>query len=470
MFIYGKTEKDCPRIKKTGIKEPEKRKVYRSLFLYFIKEKGKKQRKKGKEKGKGKLTERKMRVILQIEQRKQEGQDFQKKDRPFSKGLCSIYKQLLLPAHGVFLCFAHCILKKEKGGLCMSTKRDYYEVLGLNRNADAAAIKKAFRKLAKKYHPDINGDDPVAAEKFKEVNEAYEVLSDKEKRKLYDQFGFAAFDQTGSAYDGGNSQSWKGADSGGFWRKGSGPNGQQYREYHYSGGNGADFEDILKNMFDGFGGGGTGKGGSRYNSFFGDDYGDAFSGFGGGKSYSGYASGKGQDITAEIRVDFEDALYGADKTISLQNEQGRTQSYQIHIPAGIESGKKIRLQGKGQSGANGQAGDLYLLVHVRESPVYERKGQDLYFTARIPFTTAVLGGEEIIKTPYGNVKCRIKEGTAPGSKIRLKGKGLPSMKNKNQRGDAYVRLEIQSPGYMSPAAKQKLREYQQAMGEKRAWN
>ena len=349
----------------------------------------------------------------------------------------------------------------------MSTKRDYYEVLGLNRNADAAAIKKAFRKLAKKYHPDTNGDDPVAAEKFKEVNEAYEVLSDKEKRKQYDQFGFAAFDQTGGAYNAGDGQSWKGADGSGFWRSGSGSNGQQYREYHYSGGNAADFDDILKNMF----GGGRSRAGSgsksRYSSFFGNDFGDAFGGFGGGNSYS---SGKGQDITAEITVAFEDALYGADRTISLQNEQGRSQSYQVHIPAGIESGKKIRLQGKGQTGANGQAGDLYLLVNVQESPIYERKGQDLYFTARIPFTSAVFGGEEIIKTPYGNVNCKIKEGTVPGSKIRLKGKGMPSMKNKNQRGDAYVRIEIQAPGYMSPAAKQKLREYQQVMGEKRAWN
>ena len=348
----------------------------------------------------------------------------------------------------------------------MSTKRDYYDVLGLNRNADNAAIKKAFRRLAKKYHPDTNGDDPVAAEKFKEVNEAYEVLSDKEKRKQYDQFGFSAFDQTGSSYNAGGVQAWNGADGSGFWRSGSEPNGRQYREYHYSGGNAADFDDILKNMFGG-GRSRAGGGNSRYSSFFGDDYEDAFGSFGRGSTYS---AGKGQDITAEITVDFEDALYGADKTISLQNEQGRTQSYQVHIPAGIESGKKIRLQGKGQAGANGQAGDLYLLVQVKESPLYERKGQDLYFTARIPFTSAVLGGEEIIKTPYGNVKCRIKEGTLPGSKIRLKGKGMPSMKNKNQRGDAYVRIEIQAPGYMSPAAKQKLREYQQAMGEKRAWS
>lgn len=344
----------------------------------------------------------------------------------------------------------------------MSTKRDYYEVLGLSRNADDAAIKKAFRKLAKKYHPDTNGDDPKAAEKFKEVNEAYEVLSDKEKRKQYDQFGFAAFDQSGAAYGGGTGQSWKGGTGGGFWRSGSGPNGSQYREYHYSGGDAADFDDILKNMF-----GGGQKSGGRYSSFFGGDYGNGFRGFGGG---DGFQSGKGQDITAEITVDFEDALYGADKNISLQDESGRRQSYQVHIPAGIESGKKIRLQGKGHAGTNGQAGDLYLEVTVKESPVYERKGRDLYFTARIPYTSAVFGGEEVIKTPYGNVKCRIREGTVPGSKIRLKGKGMPSMKNPQQHGDAYVTIEISQPGYMSPAAKQKLREFQQAMGEKRAYH
>lgn len=336
----------------------------------------------------------------------------------------------------------------------MSKKRDYYEVLGLSRSADDAAIKKAFRKLAKKYHPDTNGDDPVAAEKFKEVNEAYEILSDKEKRKQYDQFGFAAFDPNfgyGSAGSGGCGSGGCGGhghhgNSGAYWT-GTGPNGQ-YREYHYSGGNAGDFEDIFKNAF------GGGFGGS---DFFGRG------GFDGFSSGNGYGSGKGQDITAEITVEFEDALHGADKAISLQDEKGRRMSYQVHIPAGIESGKKIRLQGKGHKGANGQNGDLYLLVSVKESPIYERKGQDLYSVARIPYTTAVFGGEEAISTAYGKVKCKIKEGTQPGSKIRLKGKGMPSMKDPNQKGDAYVTIEIAVPRNLNAKARQKLKEYQEAM-------
>ena len=345
-------------------------------------------------------------------------------------------------------------------------KRDYYEVLGIGKNADAKEIKKAYRKLAKKYHPDMNPGDKNAEQKFKEITEAYNILSDDEKKKLYDQYGFAAFEEgagAGGAY--GGSQGFHG--QGGFDGSGFGGfnfhqdgNGG-YREYHFENGNMDDmgdiFGDIFGNMF-------HGKGSSQSSGFGGQGF-HSQSGFGGG--FGGRSTqAKGSDLHSEVSVSFEEAAFGCDRMMRLSDPSGNgaTQTLKVHVPAGIEDGKSIRLKGKGNPGFNGgPAGDLFLKVNVASKPGFERKGMDLYTTADIPFTTAVFGGEAKVSTLYGDVICKIPEGTQSGRKIRLRGKGIVSMKDSTVHGDQYVTVQIQVPQNLSPEAKEKLREFQQVL-------
>ena len=340
----------------------------------------------------------------------------------------------------------------------MARKRDYYDVLGVGRDADPGAIKKAYRKLAKKYHPDTNAGDSEAEKKFKEVTEAYNVLSDKEKKKLYDQFGHAAFDGSQGQWSG--QDQWSGQNqwnNQGRWsqsgyRGGRGNGG--YREYHFEGGN---MDDLFKDIF------GDGFHDSQFNGFGGQGFrSDSFSGGFGGRNYQQ----KGADLHADISVTFDEAAFGCEKMIHLENSgEGSVQSLQVKIPAGIESGKTVRLRGKGQPGAGGgQAGDLLLKVTVGERPGFQRKGMDLYTTVRVPFATAALGGEATVQTIYGNVLCKIKEGTQSGSKIRLRGKGIVSMKDPSVHGDQYVTVEVQVPRNLSPEARQKLQEFEQLCG------
>ena len=309
----------------------------------------------------------------------------------------------------------------------METKRDYYEVLGVNREAEEGAIKKAYRKLAKKYHPDTNAGNAQAEQRFKEITEAYTVLSDPKKRKLYDQFGHAAFDGSGPQ-------------EGAYYRNAGNTGNGGYREYHFEGGDMDDiFGDIFGDMFHGKNSGGFGKRGF------------------GGREFSG----RGSDVEADVAVSFDEAVFGGDKVIHLRDQDGNVQSLQVHIPAGIEAGKTIRLRGKGNPGINGGgSGDLLLRVTVGEKPGYERKGRDIYTTVQIPYTTAVFGGEARVKTIHGEVICKIREGTQSGSKIRLRGKGVVSMKNPSQYGDQYVTVLIQVPKNLSAEAKQKLREFE----------
>ena len=375
----------------------------------------------------------------------------------------------------------------------MAEKRDYYEVLGVSRSADDNTIKKAYRKLAKKYHPDTNGGDPKAEQKFKEVTEAYNVLSDKEKRKLYDQFGHAAFDGSapGAGAQGGAYEGPFQGGFGGFGGFGGGANGSNgsYQEYHFSG---DDMDDILKNMFGGGAGnfrqGRTSDGGTYYSYSSNGNTGrrsqggfsGGFSGFGRGGNGSGFGYGsgfgdgfgagsgyqsKGEDLHANVSITFDEAAFGCDKRITLTDGHGGNKTLQVHIPAGIDTGKSVRLRGKGQPGiGGGQAGDLLLEVTVGSRPGYERKGSDVYTTVNIPYTTAVFGGEATVETLYGNVVCKIREGTQSGTKIRLKGKGIVSMKDPKVHGDQYVTVQIQVPTGLSEEAKQKLREFQRAAG------
>ena len=334
-------------------------------------------------------------------------------------------------------------------------KRDYYEVLGLSKGADENSIKKAYRKLAKKYHPDTNPDNKEAEKKFKEVTEAYSVLSDPEKKKLYDQFGHAAFDQSSASANSGyggfggfgsgsgfGTGGFGGFSSGGFknggtYRRTYGGSGNGYQEFHFEGGN--------------------------MDDMFGDIFGDMFH-HSGTSGNNGQFRSKGSDLNAEVTVGFDEAAFGCDKVITLSNPNtpgSAPQSLKVHIPAGIDTGKKIRLRGKGMPGVNGgEAGDLMLKVNVADKPGYERKGMDVYTTVTIPFTTAVFGGEALVETLHGNVLCKIREGTQSGSKIRLKGKGIVSMKDSSVHGDQYVTVQIEVPRNLNAAAKNKLKEYE----------
>lgn len=326
----------------------------------------------------------------------------------------------------------------------MAAKRDYYEILGIDKNADDNTIKKAYRKLAKKYHPDQNAGNARAERQFKEVTEAYSVLSDPEKKKLYDQFGHAAFD--GSA-----------PDPDAFTQGGAGNGG--FREFHFEQGN---MDDIFGDIFSGiFHGKGDAGGGFSFHGFGGD----GFAGHGGNGFTGEDVRMKGQDIQAQVEVSFDEAASGCDKVISLQNADGRVQSLQIHIPAGMEDGRSIRLKGKGMPGyGGGKTGDLLLKVKTGSKPGFERKGMDVYSTISIPFTTAVFGGEVPVQTLSGKIMCKIREGTQSGSRIRLKGKGIVSMKNPNVYGDHYVTVQIQVPKNLSREAKEKLKEYEEACG------
>lgn len=354
----------------------------------------------------------------------------------------------------------------------MASKRDFYEVLGIKKGASQSEIKKAYRKMAKKYHPDTNAGDEAAAEKFKEVSEAYSVLNDPEKKKLYDQFGHAAFDGTGQP-GGSYGAGFGGAGSSGFGGFGGtggsgfsgfsqGPDGS-YQEYHFDG----NMDDILKDIF-GHGFSGSGSGASGFSGFSGTSGtsgfsgGSGFSGFGGGAGYGSFPQ-DGENVHADINVTFDEAAFGGDRYFDLKDPAGKKQSIKVHIPAGIDNGQSIRLRGKGMPGANGgKTGDLLLKIHVAARPGFERKGMDVYAPVRVPFTTAVLGGKVEVQTLRGKVKCNIKPGTQSGTKLRLRDKGIVSMKDPAKFGCHYAVVEIDVPKNLSEDAKQKLAEFDRA--------
>ena len=359
-------------------------------------------------------------------------------------------------------------------------KRDYYEVLGVDKGADDATIKKAYRQLAKKYHPDMNPGYKEAEKKFKEASEAYAVLSDPDKRRQYDQFGHSAFEGGGA-----------GGGFGGF---------------DFSG---ADFSDIFGDIFGDFFGGGS-RGGARNNGPM-----------------------KGANLRTSVRISFEQAVFGVEKELDLnlkdtcktcngsgakpgtspetcrkcggrgqvvtqhstpfgtiRNSQvcpdcggtGKTikekcpdchgsgyissrKKIQVSIPAGIDNGQSVRIRDKGEPGVNGgPRGDLLVEVVVDRHPIFQRQEMNIFSTVPVSFAVAALGGEILIDTVDGKVVYDVKAGTQTDTRIRLRGKGVPSLRNKDVRGDHYVTLVVQVPDKLSNEAKELLKQFDKETG------
>lgn len=291
---------------------------------------------------------------------------------------------------------------------------DYYKVLGVDKNATTDDIKKAYRKLARKHHPDLNPNDKEAHKKFQQINEANEVLSDPENRKKYDQYGKDW--KHGEEFEKARQQQgrYPGATAGG---------GQAYSESFSD----EDFSDFFSSIF---GRPGSGRGGGREAKF------------------------RGQDYEAELRLSLRDAYTTHKQTLTINEKNVR-----ITIAAGVQDGQRIRLKGYGAPGVNGGPnGDLYITFHMEDDPKFKRSGNDLYTTETIDLYTAILGGEVTIETLSGKVKLKVAPETQPGAKIRLKGKGFPVHKKDGEFGDLYVTYQVQLPSNLSEREKELFRE------------
>ena len=281
---------------------------------------------------------------------------------------------------------------------------DYYKTLGIDKNADDKAIKAAYRKLARKLHPDLNPNDPAASKKFQELNEANEVLSDPAKRKKYDQYGenWQHADQYDQAK---RQQQAYGNPAGGYGGYQSG--------YENFGGD-ADFSDFFNSMFGGAANGGGGRRGATY---------------------------RGQDFNAEFQLNLRDILETHKRTLTVNGKQIR-----LTIPAGVENGQTIKIAGHGGPGRNnGPAGDLFLKFVINNDPDFKRNGKDLYRTIKVDLYTAVLGGEITADTLTGKVKLKLKPETQQATKVKLKGKGMPVYKREGEFGDLYLTYDIELP-------------------------
>jgi curved DNA-binding protein len=296
--------------------------------------------------------------------------------------------------------------------------RDYYETLGVSKTATDDEIRSAFRKLARKYHPDVAKDKKAAEEKFKQINEAYEVLSDPEKRKKYDQLG-ANWNQPGGFQP---PPEWGGQPGGGFY------------QWSSDGGRGVEFE----------------FGGTGFSDFF-----EAFFGGGRGRSAFGGFSGReataerGADVEADILVTLEEALHGSMRTVSLRRAgSNKIEKYQVKIPRGVHEGQRIRLAGQGEAGAGGgKKGDLFLRVRLAKHPDFSVEGSDLIHEVKVAPWQAVLGTELKVPTLEGTVRFKIPSGTQGGQRFRLRERGLPGISGK--RGDLYVIVQINIPKKLS---------------------
>jgi len=318
--------------------------------------------------------------------------------------------------------------------------KDYYQTLGVTKSASEKEIKQAYRKLARKHHPDVNPGDKSAESKFKEINEAYEVLGDPDKRRKYDELGanwrmYEQAQQAGQGFGGsGAGGPFGGA---GAWNiNAGGPGGYRTmteEEMHDLFGNDDPFSDFFKTFF---GGGGARDAGPR------------------GRQARSPRTQKGRDIEHEVELTLEEAYHGATRRISIK-QGGHARSVDVRIPAGIKDGSRVRAAGEGESGSNGGAsGDLYLRVRIKPHAIFERDGNDLRAKVAVPVTTAVLGGEAQVPTMTGSVRLKIPETTQSGQVFRLKGHGMPGIGKPDDRGDLYATVEVQLPRSLSKDQRQ----------------
>lgn len=298
---------------------------------------------------------------------------------------------------------------------------DYYTILGITKTATADEIKKAYRKLAVKYHPDKNPGNKEAEEKFKEISHAYEVLSDAENRKKYDQFGENWNRVNESQYANGG-QSYRGSSGGSSFNFEGDPSAFF--------GEGADYSDMFENLF--------GRGGSRSSNR------------------------KGQDIQAETSITLEEAFHGVSKIFGINNEKIR-----IQLKPGAYSGLTIKLAGKGSKGMNSSAaGDLYITINVLPHALYQREGEQIRQTISVDLFTAVLGGEQQVSTITGPLKIRIPAGTQNGKILRLKGKGMPVYNKPGQSGDLLLQIDVQVPENLTDEQKELFRQLKESLEKK----
>lgn len=316
--------------------------------------------------------------------------------------------------------------------------KDYYKLLGIDKSATKEEIKRAFRKMARKYHPDVNPDQPKSGEKFKEVNEAYNILNDDKKREMYDKFGVVE----------GDPSSYYQQDPGG-----GGTHSQRAPDGSYvytSSGNPGDFSDFFKNMR------GSGAGGHGGSDFF-NDLGDIFEVFSGSGNRSTRPSGRpkipreGDDLRYDMEISFMDAFYGDTRKVQYTDPATRKSStITIKIPRGVHDNQKLRLKGKGMPGENGGAdGDLYISIHVKDHPTLKRNDDDLYIEQEIPYTTAVLGGKaQIPSVEGGTLSVTILPGTQDLTTLRLKNQGFYFL-NSEKRGALLVKIKIRIPNNLN---------------------
>ncbi len=318
--------------------------------------------------------------------------------------------------------------------------RDYYQALGVSKDASEKEIKRAFRKLARQYHPDVNPGDPKAEERFKEINEAHEVLSDPEKRKKYDQLGSAwqDWDRTGGQ---------PGDFDWGQWASGS-PGGQGQRVHVRYG-----TPDDLNDLF---------GGASPFSDFFSQIFGGV-----GGRAASGGSNyqvrpQRGQDFEQQVEISLREAYHG---TTRILQKDGRR--LEVKIPPGARTGSRVRMTGEGSPGAmGGPAGDIYLRVAVTSDPQFERQGDDLHGAVEVDLYTAVLGGKAQVPTLSGPVNLMIPAGTQNGCVFRLRGKGMPRLRQPEQYGDLYARVDVRLPEQLTPRQRELFDELQRlSLGE-----
>jgi curved DNA-binding protein len=310
--------------------------------------------------------------------------------------------------------------------------QDYYKVLGVKKGATDKEIKSAYRKLARKYHPDVNPGDKQAEEKFKQINEAYEVLSDASKRQKYDQLG---------------------ADWYRWQQQGGSPNAYDWSRWTGGGPGGGARYTTVDDLGDLFGGGG----GGIFSDFFSQIFGGGRSGQPGGFQYQQVAQ-HGRDRTQEVEISLQEAYQGTTRILTQGNRR-RT----VKIPAGARTGTRVRFAGEGNPGRRGgQAGDLYLQIVVRDDPRFERKGDDLYGTVDVDMYTALLGGKAPVQTLGGTLMLTIEPGTQNGQTFRLRGKGMPALRRKGEYGDLYVKVDVQLPSQLTDRQRELLQQMRQA--------